>query len=132
MKTVMRKISMNNIAAKLLSAILVSLMLFSYGYAGEGSTTGRYPDFPSYYPDSFQRQGRFQGIDLQKGTLTIDAIQYVYDNNMRIHTLNTEYGSPSMLKPGMAIGFQLHSYTKDDKRIVSEIWILPPGVLLES
>lgn len=123
---------MNSITAKLISATIMSLVLFSYGVASENPLPDRNPAFPKYYPDSFKSQGRFQEIDMQNGTLTINATQYAYDHNVRVHTLNTEHGSISMLKPGMAIGFQFHAYSKGNKRIISEIWVLPPNALVES
>lgn len=115
---------------KLISATLMLLVSLSHGVADENSPPGGALVFPEYYPDSFKNQGQFQEIHIQEGTLIINATKYAYDHNVRVHTLDTEHGSISMLKPGVEIGFQLHSYNKGNMRIVSEIWILPPEVFV--
>lgn len=83
---------------------------------------------PDYYPDSFYGSGILHNIDLSQNVLIINATQYHYMTNVKVHSLNTEHSSLRTLKAGMGLGYNIS--TINDKQLISEIWVLPEKAVI--
>ena len=51
-----------------------------------------------------------------------------YDANLKVHTLATEFASVHDLRPGDAVGVN-YLYDDRQRRIISEVWVLPKGAV---
>lgn len=113
---------MNRQITKVVSAIIISLTCLSFAIAGDISSRA----LPGYYPDSMPWRGNLQAVNITANRLTINATDYAFDPNVKVHSLNTEHSSIHMLKPGIKVGFQF--YSTAERRVISKIWILPSDV----
>ena len=107
---------------------IVFLMLLSTG-ATFGSVYMLAPGtkLPGYYPSSFQEAGTIARMSSSK--MVISGTSYTVSMNILIHSTNTEHSSRHELRTGKEAGF---SFTTDsnNKRMITEIWLLPAGSVL--
>ncbi len=87
-------------------------------------------DLPSYYPESFQMKGVVNRVEVRRHYLVISGQKMSFDPNIKVHTLATEHASLYALRVGDPIGL---NFLDGDRRqrILSEIWVLPPGSVSE-
>jgi len=105
---------MNHIK-KLLTILLCSLGILGNAWGAE---------LPGYYPEILPRMsGVIEGIDIKRGELIVNDTQRLLSMNTKVHSLNTEFSSLRILRPGMKISFDTRSV--NGKAQVTEIWILP-------
>ncbi len=79
---------------------------------------------PSYYPPAFRFTGTLQRIDASRNIIVVGDTLMQIPANLKVHTLNTEFGTINSLRPGVKIGAVL-SMTRHGKPQISEIWVLP-------
>ncbi|MGH8501586.1 MAG: hypothetical protein ACREVE_03770 [Gammaproteobacteria bacterium] len=109
-----------NIAA-LVMAALMPCQLFAAELPVSAS------DLPHYYPARFDGTGFLQAVEPSRNTLTIDALHYGLASNVPVHSLQTRFSSLSALRSGMEVGFTLRNGGRSDRRIITELWVLPVG-----
>jgi hypothetical protein len=114
----------------LLFALLLSAV---QGYSGEASTpSGRGAVYsnglPDYYPSRFDQKGILQKLNSRGYRLIINATAYTLAPNVRVHTLETQFGTIHSLCENLPIGFNLRSNV-NGKRKITEIWVLPNGAV---
>ena len=106
-------------------AIAIALTA-NLAWSSEYSRSHGISGLPDYYSKSFQEQGIFQGFERSGGTVLISARRYKLSNNIKVHTLNTEFASANSLRSGKDVAFQTDG-SVGKTRIITEIWILPEG-----
>jgi hypothetical protein len=104
---------------------IVFLMLLSTGVAfGSDSPLATNTGLPTYYPASFQNTGVLNSLG--SNTAIVSGLRYIISPNVLIHSLSTEFSSRYALREDKDIGFS-HSSDANNKRTITEIWLLPPG-----
>jgi hypothetical protein len=83
---------------------------------------------PSYYPASFQSTGTIHRLSSNSIIVTGSVESYSLSPNILVHSLSTEFSSRRALRKGQQIGFSF-SKGMDKKRTITEIWLLPRGML---
>jgi hypothetical protein len=108
-------------------ALVLSLLL-SVGTAFAGSyMLAEGTKLPAYYPSSFQEAGTI--ARLSNSSMIISGMSYSLSMNVLIHSMSTEYSSRYELKTGKDAGFSFNT-NANNKRIITEIWLLPAGSVL--
>lgn len=79
---------------------------------------------PDYYPQSFRFSGTLQRVDASRNIVVIGDTLLAIPGNVKVHTLNSQYGTINNLSPGMKVGAKLFM-NRHGKPMVSEIWVLP-------
>ncbi len=88
-----------------------------------GSTAGA-TALPDYYPQAFRFTGTLQLIDPSRDIIVVADTQMSIPGNLKVHTLNTQYGTINSLRPGMKVGAAL-GVSRNGRPIITEIWVLP-------
>lgn len=81
-------------------------------------------DLPDYYPESFDRWGMINQVDLDNLVIVVNDINIHVTRDLRVNTPNTRFALGRSLQPGMKIGFG----TSGSRAItgpVPEVWVLP-------
>lgn len=93
-------------------AILVGLATFSLPAQSR--------ELPGYYPEQFIRWFTIDQIDPAQLKIVVNDFPMNLAQNTKVHSLNTEFSSLQVLKPGMKIFF-----SSTNGNTINEIWILP-------
>lgn len=114
---------------KTTSFLLAGLyLLITSAASAQNVDTTTLPGLPDYYPADFHATGILHSVDLQQGILVINATQYHYITNVKVHSLNTEHSSLRALKPGTGLGYTI--VVINNKQLISEIWTLPAKAVI--
>lgn len=101
--------------------LLATAILFLAGLSLPAAAS----DLPGYYPESFDRSGVINRIDVNNRVLVIDDSKVTLSLNLKVHTPTTRYGTIRSLEPGMKIGFGTSGSRAVRGGAVSEVWVLP-------
>lgn len=104
------------------------LLLLTTAVAAQHVTPAVQARLPEYYPDHFPQTGTLQEVNIEKGTLLINATQYRYDTNVKVHSLHTAHSSLRALKPGMGVGYALGA--GKNAALIAEIWVIPAEAVI--
>jgi len=77
-------------------------------------------NMPDYYPDSFDRWGIIDMVDVSTMHIVINDARMQLSPQIKVHSLNTRFSTINTLRRGMKVGMGLA-----DRKIIDEIWILP-------
>ncbi|MET0013120.1 MAG: hypothetical protein ABW088_05660 [Sedimenticola sp.] len=80
---------------------------------------------PGYYPPGFDGLGTVQIVITGKRMIEIDASRYLLGRGVKISTLEFQYATLSMIKPGMDVGYLLSDRTSNGYRVMKAIYELP-------
>ncbi len=75
---------------------------------------------PDYYPDSFDRWGIVDLLDVNSKHIVINDTRMQLSPQTKVHSLNTRFSTVSTLRRGMKVGMDLAG-----NKVINEIWILP-------
>lgn len=78
---------------------------------------------PDYYPRQFDRIGIIDRIDVGEGQIVIQDNLLLLSPGTAVHSPSRQFVLPRELRKDMKIGYELRK--NGDKRVVTEIWILP-------
>jgi hypothetical protein len=120
----------NLIRMLLLFALLLSAaQVFSAEAPTPRSRSAVYSNgLPDYYPRRFDRKGIVQKLSRREHRLIINATVYTLAPNVRVHTLETQFGTIHSLREKLPIGFNLRSDVHGEQKI-TDIWVLPKGAV---
>ncbi len=96
---------------------LTLVLLLTVAVAGAGN-------LPAYYPDSFNRIGTIDGVNLAKRVIIVNDSQYYLSDNMVIHTQANEFDTMGTLSKGTTVGFRVLN-AGSGRPLIPEIWTLP-------
>lgn len=83
---------------------------------------------PDYYPASFQSAGRIHRVSSDSIIITGSSKAFSLSPNILIHSMSTEFASRHELRVGEEIGYSFNT-GMNNRRTVTEIWLLPRGSL---
>lgn len=101
--------------------LLLVVLFSSFCYGEEPPLKEKKPQLPDYYPQHFDKVGVFRSLSRANKSLFMDASRYSIKEGARVFLLTSKIASLSHLKSEMIIGLKL-----DDKRQITEIYVLPP------
>ncbi|HHH35270.1 MAG TPA: hypothetical protein ENK48_00400 [Gammaproteobacteria bacterium] len=101
------------------------LLCIISGLALVAATAAQAAKLPDYYPENFILSGQLNRIDPSRDIIVIGDLQLALPGNVKVHTLNTEFGTVNSLRPGMKVGATFAT-RPGSAPAVSEIWVLPP------
>lgn len=80
---------------------------------------------PEYYPESFDRSGVINRVDVDNRVIVIDDSKVQLSLNLKVYTPTTRFATIRSLKPGMRIGFGTTGSRAAHNSAVPELWVLP-------
>ncbi len=105
----------------LLTSLIVSISIVH----AENDSSTIYPD---YYPSYFDRSGLVTAIDTDNKQLIFGLVHFDYDQNVKVSTLSSQFGTIESINPGDEIGFSTKIVNGQLKII--KIWQLPSGTVV--
>jgi len=109
--------------AALLAALLASLIGITTAHAKHGSSPMEIT-MPAGYPKAFQAMGVV--FDIDAATVSINGTRYTLAIDLVVHSPTSSDASRFELREGVEVGFSYSAGT-NNRLVISEIWILPPG-----
>ena len=119
---------MHTFYRQLMATAFFALLSVSMVNAGEAIAPSN-SNLPATYPSSFQGKGIIGGVSSR--TLTVDGSRYALSISARVHSLSGNNASRLDLRGGTEIGFSFVRNT-NNRRTITEIWILPQGTIKPS
>lgn len=119
---------MHRLYRQLLATAFFALLSVSMVNAGEAIAPSS-SNLPATYPASFQAKGIVGGISSR--TITVDGSRYTLSLSARVHSLSGNHASRLDLRGGTEIGFSFNR-NANNRRTITEIWILPQGTIKPS
>lgn len=103
---------------------LLTILLLSLGINGAVWSA----ELPSYYPRMLPPMiGTIEAIDIRKGVIVVNDVHWALSMNAKVRSLNTEFSSVRILKPGMKISFSTNAVNGNPQ--ISDIWVVPANYI---
>lgn len=118
---------MHTLYRQLLATAFFALLSVSMAHAEEPAAPSS--NLPATYPSSFQAKGIIG--DISSRTITVDGARYTLSLSAQIHSLSGNHASRLDLRGGTEIGFSFNR-NANNRRTITEIWILPQGTIKPS
>jgi hypothetical protein len=119
--------NMHTIYRQLLLFVFTALLCTSLAYAGETVAPGN--GFPDSYPASFQAKGVVGQASSR--SISVSGSRYSLSISAQVHSLSGNHASVLDLRRGTEIGFSFER-NANNRRTITEIWILPQGTIKPS
>lgn len=110
------------------SLLVILLVSFSPILFAEKIESTPFNSLPNYYPEYFDNAAVLTGIDKKNSRLIFGSMQILYDQNVQINLLSTEFGTLDLLAPNMPIAFEVQNGSYKNGKII-QIWQLPTGAI---
>ncbi|MES9958762.1 MAG: hypothetical protein ABW086_17100 [Sedimenticola sp.] len=101
------------------------LLIMTEAVAMQQNDSDQGMELPGYYPTGFGGLGTVQIVITGKRMIEIDATRYLLGRGVKISTLEFQYATLSMIKPGMDVGYLLSDEASNGYRVVKAIYELP-------
>jgi len=119
---------MYTIYRQLLATAFFALLSVSAAYAAEPSTPSSSP-LPPSYPSTFQAKGIVGQVSSR--SISVSGSRYRIAISAQVHSLSGNHASLLDIRGGTEIGFSFER-NENNRRTITEIWILPQGTIKPS
>ena len=113
---------------QLLAIMFTALLATSLAYAGEPAVPSS-GTLPPSYPSSFQGKGVVGQVSSR--SISVSGSRYSLSISAQVHSLSGNHASLLDLRNGTEIGFSFER-NANNRRTITEIWILPQGTIKPS
>lgn len=119
---------MYTIYRQLLATAFIALLSVSMVHAAEPPVPSSNP-LPPSYPSTFQAKGIVGQVSSR--SISVSGSRYRLAISAQVHSLSGNHASLLNLRGGTEIGFSFERNT-NNRRTITEIWILPQGTVKPS